>query len=98
MEKKIIYISGCVSQDKNFRQKFSNAEKFLEDKGFTVVNPVKDEEDGKEWAYYLKKDIVKLASCTCVYALKDWTKSKGARIEINLALDLGMEVILEGEL
>lgn len=46
----------------------------------------------------MKKDIVKLLSCDCVYALSDWSKSKGARIELCLALDLGMEIIVEGEL
>lgn len=98
MENRIIYISGAVSSDKNFREKFDRAEKFLQSKGFTVINPVKGEPDGKEWSYYMKKDIMKLLSCDCVYALSDWTKSKGARIEINFALDLGMEIIAEGEL
>lgn len=93
-----IYISGAVSTDSNFREKFDKAEKFLLSKGFKVVNPVKNEADGKEWVYYMRKDIVKLMSCDCVYALSDWTKSKGARIELMLALDLGIEVIVEGEI
>ena len=93
-----IYISGAVSSDKNFREKFSKAEKYLHDIGYNVVNPVKDEEDGKEWIYYMRKDIVKLMSCDCIYALSDWVISKGARIEIRLAFDLGMEVIYEGEI
>ena len=98
MENRIIYISGAVSSDKNFREKFDQAEKFLQSKGFIVVNPVKDEVDGKEWTYYMKKDIIKLIGCNCVYALSDCSKSKGARIELRLASDLGMEIIAEGEL
>ena len=97
-EQRLVYISGAVSSDKNFREKFGKAEKFLQSKGFIVINPVKDEVEGKEWTYYMKKDIVKLLSCDCVYALSDWSKSKGARIELCLALDLGMEIIIEGEL
>lgn len=97
-KQKVIYISGAVSSDKNFREKFDRAEKFLQSKGFTVVNPVKGEPDGKEWTYYMKKDIVKLMNCDCVYALSDCSKSKGARIELWLASDLGMEIIAEGEL
>ena len=95
---KTIYISGAVSSDKNFREKFAKAEKYLQGLGYNVVNPVKGEEDGKEWVYYMRKDIVKLMSCDCVYALSGWVKSKGALIEIRLASDLGMEVIFEGEI
>lgn len=95
---KTIYISGAVTGDKDYRLKFDRAEKFLESKGFTVCNPVKGEVDGNEWSYYLRKDLRKLLDCDCLYALSDWTKSKGALLEINVALSLGMEVILEGEL
>ena len=93
-----IYISGAVTKDPDFRSKFSKAESYLKSKGFNVINPVKDEAEGKEWSYYLRKDLRKLLDCDCVYALSDWTKSKGALLELNVALSLGMDVFTEGEL
>ena len=93
-----IYISGAVTSDPDFRKKFDKAEKLLYTKGYIPVNPVKGEEDGKDWSYYMKKDIQKLLSCDAIYVLSDWYDSKGARLEINIALELGLEVILEGEL
>lgn len=95
---KTVYISGAVTSDPDFRKKFDKAEKLLYTKGYIPVNPVKGEEDGKEWKYYLKKDLKKLLECDGIYILSDWHKSKGARLEIQVALDLGYEVILEGEL
>ena len=95
---KKIYISGAVTSDPDFRCKFERAEELLREKGYIPVNPVKTEVEGKEWEYYLKKDLKKLLKCDGIYILSDWHNSKGARLEIQVALDLGYEVILEGEL
>lgn len=95
---KTIYISGAVTSDPNFREKFDKAEKLLYRSGYIPLNPVKGEEDGKEWTYYLKNDIQKLLNCDGIYILSDWHESKGARLEIEVALALNYEVILEGEL
>lgn len=90
-----VYISGAVSDDENFREKFSKAEKLLLSQGYEVVNPVKDEEDGHTWEYYMRKDIVKLMSCDCIYMLKDWYLSKGAGLELHIAKKLNMERMYE---
>lgn len=90
-----VYISGAVSSDKNFRKKFRKAEEKLILQGYDVVNPVKDEEDGKSWKYYMRKDIVKLMSCDCIYLLDDWATSEGACLERIIAKKVGMEVIYE---
>lgn len=90
-----VYISGAVSSDKNFREKFDKAEEKLLLQGYEVVNPIKDEVDGKSWEYYMKEDIIKLLSCDCIYLLKDWVTSEGACLERIIARKLGMEVIYE---
>ena len=86
------YLSGAVSGDSDFRKKFNEAEKFLVEHNHKVVNPVKGEVDGKEWSYYLKKDIKKLLGCDAIILLNDWEKSKGARLEKHIAEELGYEV------
>ena len=95
---KKIYISGAVTSDTDFRCKFKRAEELLREKGYIPVNPVKTEVEGKEWKYYLKKDLKKLLDCNGIYILSDWHKSRGAQLEIHVAIELGLEVILEGEL
>lgn len=76
MKKDKWYISGAVSSDANFREKFYKAEKELKAKGYSVLNPVKGEKDGKEWSYYIKKDIKKLLKCHGIILLYDWKKAK----------------------
>lgn len=95
---KTVYISGAVTSDPDFRKKFDKAEKLLYTKGYIPVNPVKGETEGEEWEYYLRKDLKKLLDCNGIYILSDWNKSRGAQLEIHVALELGLEVILEGEL
>ena len=40
MSKKV-YLAGAISNDPNYKEKFDNAEKKLEDLGFKVINPTK---------------------------------------------------------
>lgn len=82
------YISGKVSGDPNYRQKFKKAEEKLKAEGYEVCNPVEGEEEGHEWTYYLKKDIKKLMDCTGIYFLSDWVYSKGAQLEFRVAMAL----------
>lgn len=87
------YISGAVTTDKNYREKFSLAEKNLKARGFKVLNPIKGEKDGKVWSYYMRKDLKKLLKCDGIVLLQDWFISDGARLELTVAEAFGMEVL-----
>lgn len=39
IEKPIIFISGAISRDPNYRQKFAEAERKLAEQGYIVLNP-----------------------------------------------------------
>ncbi len=93
MKKKRWYISGAVSSDPFYRGKFAYAEFQLKKCGLRVLNPVKHEKDGKEWDYYLRKDIRKLTKCQGIILLDDWKSSEGARLELTIALGLGFDVM-----
>lgn len=82
------YISGAVSSDPNFREKFAKAEAELKSRGYKVINPVKGEKDGKPWQYYMKKDIKKLLKCNGIFLLPDWKTSEGACLEYMIAKSL----------
>lgn len=87
------YLSGAVSNDPDFRDKFAYAEYQLKKRGFKVLNPVKHEKDGKKWSYYLRKDIRKLTRCDGIILMDDWFESEGAQLEKTVAEGLGMRIL-----
>jgi hypothetical protein len=88
------YLSGSVSNDPDFRDKFAYAEYQLRKRGLKVLNPVKHEKDGKKWSYYLRKDIRKLTRCQGLILLDGGQDSEGASLELTIAHGLGFEVML----
>ena len=91
---KKIYISGRITGDPDFLQKFAEAEKHLEARGFEVVNPTTLPHDhGKSWGEYMVECLKALLDCDGVYMLKGWAGGRGARIEKRLAQDLGFKLI-----
>jgi hypothetical protein len=90
----IIYISGPMTglPELNFPA-FNAAAAQLRSLGYGVVNPAEfGEGEGKTWADYMRKDIKALMDCTHVAVLPGWENSKGARVEVYLAGQLGMPV------
>lgn len=82
-----VYISGAISNDENYKEKFANAEKKLKEMGYDVVNPtVLDSIDGLTYEEYMKLDIDLLDMCDAIYMLKGWEKSCGANREYGYAL------------
>lgn len=94
MKKKVWYLSGAISSDEHYREKFTNAEHVLRSLGFAVCNPVDTKAKGdKDWAYYMKKDIQKLLKCDGIMLLPDWLESRGAKLEYVIAEELGLMVL-----
>ena len=89
------YISGPMSNLPEFNYPaFHAAAAQLRSEGLEVVNPAELTEPAEhlEWHHYMRADIKALMDCDVVYVLDGWHESKGARIEVNLAYDLGMKV------
>jgi len=81
---------------------FYDAEMYLTEKGYDVINPlaivghnaiaemkISDEE---KWLLHMKLDIKALMDCTDIFMLQNWGNSKGAKIERDLAIALGLKV------
>lgn len=89
-----IYVSGPMSgyPDLNFAA-FHQAAAQLRAAGFHVVNPAEfGEEAGKTWEAYMREDIKALMDCDAVALLPGWGRSRGAMLELNIAVQLGMDV------
>ncbi len=49
------------------------------------------------WEQNMKRCIEALMQCDCLYALHNWTSSEGAKIEVELAKQLGYKIYFENE-
>ena len=93
-----IYIAGKVTglQHKDVEAKFEKAKAELVAQGHSVfipsVLPAYDDVSHDDYMHicYAMIDI-----CDAVYMLKDWQKSKGARMELQYAADFGKEIFYE---
>lgn len=97
--KKVIYISGKVTGDKNYKKKFKEAEEKIKKRypAATIVNPVAAGfPDTYDWADCMRECMHMLKKCNAIYFLEDWQESAGACIERATALRLELEKIEEG--
>ena len=91
--KKKVYISGPITNDPDYKAKFAKAEKLLSSE-YKVINPA-NQIVQLDWTGYMKIDIAEMLRCDCLYMLKGWQKSKGARLEYDIATRLGMRIMLQ---
>lgn len=64
--------------------------------GFHVENPAQNPEQSS-WEAYMKAAIIQMLSCEVVVMLPGWAESRGALIERELAIRLGLKVISAGQ-
>ena len=91
-----VYISGAISgrEPNEVRKDFERAEKLLKSLGWEVVNPLANGlTDAHTWEEHMRADLHLLLECDKVAVLPGWVESKGARLEVFVASELGMEVM-----
>ena len=92
------YISGRITGDDNYLRKFTQAELYLTKQGFSVINPaaalILFPKDTK-YIEYMCNSLRLLDTCDCIYMLKDWEYSHGAKIEHEYALATDKSIIYE---
>lgn len=103
-----IYLSGGITKVPDYETVFHMAGRELKMNGLTarkghipakhieIINPVKlpHAHDHTYWSY-MRECIDALGGCKMIYMLKGWWKSKGARIELFIALLLKINVEFE---
>lgn len=98
------YISGPMTgyDDWNYPA-FHQAAADLRHRGHEVTSPAEQDEfsgldpDVAEWADFIRWDIAVLVQCDTIVLLSGWHRSKGARLEHHIALELGMAVLTLAE-
>lgn len=92
---KRLYLAGPMTgfEDFNFPA-FNAMAAELRARGFAVENPAEHGVvDGADWADYMAYDLTRLGLCGQVAVLPGWENSKGARLEVHIARELGMRVV-----
>lgn len=94
--KERIYLSGGISNVRNFEEKFRDCANFLKSFGFeNVVNPAelyKVIEQGT-WEEYMSIDLSILNLCDVIAFMPNWKESKGCQRECGFALAKGLKII-----
>lgn len=88
-----IYIAGKITGDSDYKSKFGEAQKILEERGYEVENPATLPER-PDWEYedYMKECYRMQQTCSATYLLPDWVDSKGAKREEVQAQKLKHEI------
>lgn len=75
------------------QQKFNTISTELTDKGYLVVKPMGVTDDSRAWDDSVRNDIKLMLECDEVHMLPDWQESRGAQLERDIAIRLGMQVV-----
>lgn len=100
---KTCYISGPMEGVENLnRDEFNAMERRLRDMGARVVyNPIRlsafasDGKRGMSREEIMRQDISDLMACDMVVMLDGWEHSRGAKLEHEVAVQLGIRVVYE---
>lgn len=92
---KRLYLSGAMTGHPDFNFPiFDLAAATLREMEYEVFNPAEqfDRDQTLEWTDYMRADIAEILKCDEVVALDGWESSVGARLEVMVALSVGMKV------
>ena len=106
--KNTIYIAGPMrGKENNNETAFFNAEKRLNRRGFTVINPLtmgrgiaSDEISGSDADFLrnvLRFERTLIRFCDAIYMLEGWQDSQGAKAELVTAIGFDCMIFLETE-
>ena len=75
------------------KDKFNEKATSLKAMGYEVILPSAVIDSTKTWDDAVRSDIKKMLECDEVHLLHDWQDSRGAQLERDIALRLGMQVV-----
>lgn len=93
-----IYISGKITGDGGYIEKFKAAEKKIRQqyKGCEVINPaliLQTMPESTTHKEYMAISLCLLDMCDSIYMLPDWKESEGANMEYHRAVNMGCQIL-----
>lgn len=92
-KKKVIYISGRITGEPDYKAKFAAAKEKLQ-KDYTVMLPTFIDAE-LDYEAYMHIDLAMIDVCDAIYLMTGWELSPGARREASYAKDKRLEIIIE---
>jgi hypothetical protein len=92
---KTIYIAGKMYglTEDQVKEKFERASTDLQNQGYRVVSPAESINLNESWERTMKQSIKSMLECDEVHLLPGWQESRGAQLERDIAIRLGMNVV-----
>lgn len=90
------YIAGKIGElpEQVYKPLFEQAKKEVEALGYIPVSPVDlPHLHDRTYSSYMREDLTEMLKCECVYALRNWRHSPGAKHELESALFVGLDII-----
>ena len=91
-----VYISGAITNNPNYKEQFKAAEERLKLAGHFVINPATNQ--GYTYKEYIDMGLFELMHCEAIYMLRGWENSTGAKLELEYAKEVGLEIMYQSEL
>ena len=93
----IVYLSGKITNNENYKKEFASAELFLRQMGYIVINPAELEEvaEGLTYEQYLHICYRLVDIADIIFMVSGWQKSKSANAELTYAKSLGKKVMYQ---
>jgi nucleoside 2-deoxyribosyltransferase len=88
-----VYIAGPMTGYPEYNYPaFTEAAAALRANGRTVTSPheLHDNDFSRPFDWYLRRDLAALLTCTDIVLLPGWEASRGAHLELDVAIGLGM--------
>lgn len=91
-----VYLAGSISNNENYIEQFSNAEKKLKELGYAVINPVKNL--GFAYKDYIDIGLCELSKCDAILMLSGWEQSEGATLELKYACTVKLKILFGSDI
>lgn len=97
---KKVYLAGPMSHYPDFNyHAFQAHARNLRAVGFEVANPAEINPDTSiGWRASMLRDIPHVLGADCIAVMPDWELSRGARLEVHIAQELGIPTLPVGVL